>query len=319
MVKEIFFSNEGYVNCKSCFYTSHDVLQKSMTFKFYTGTNKLVGDIDSGIWGVSYLLSMFNVNVEKETFLMPLVAVVDGKEMPLKQLAEHSCYLDESVYPLFSSRKKTVLGMIKRGVEKSGIDMTPQEICDMFLLDSYRIEKPIRYVGNEKFRAMAAVGYAYGKEIFCFPWLSKTMYDYYTNNITWLLDILEKLNTIVILPIGSSDNATHSFAKEFATTDSELNCCVDRIESQFKQDTITLLDMLLKNDFTSIKPSAITTFERLKDVVSYEKLCRRIGDVNVFEWMTAIGYSEKDISRLKEKIEYENAHNDKQKHPPCLR
>ena len=28
------------------------------------------------------------------------------------------------------------------------------------------------------------------------------MFDYYTNNILWLLDILEKLNVIVILPVG---------------------------------------------------------------------------------------------------------------------
>lgn len=49
---------------------------------------------------------------------------------------------------------------------------------------------------------MAAVGYVYGKEIFCFPWLSQNRFDYYHGNITDLLNILEGLKKVVILPVG---------------------------------------------------------------------------------------------------------------------
>lgn len=57
-IKTITFNNSGYLYCKSNFYTSHDTLQEQDKFHFHKGVNKLVCDINSGIWGVSYLLSM---------------------------------------------------------------------------------------------------------------------------------------------------------------------------------------------------------------------------------------------------------------------
>ena len=72
----------------------------------------------------------------------------------------------------------------------------------MFQLDEQRFERPISQVGNEVFRAMAAIGYAHEKEIFCFPWLSKERFDSYRNNLADLLPILEKIGKIAIIPIG---------------------------------------------------------------------------------------------------------------------
>ena len=122
--------------------------------------------------------------------------------MPISDLTKHCCYLDNTLYSLFSSKRKTVLQLITKGLKKSQINMTAEQVCQLFKLDSERIHRPIYQVGNERFRAMAAVGYAYGKQVFCFPWLSKKMFDYFTNNILWLLDIIDELNLIAIVPIG---------------------------------------------------------------------------------------------------------------------
>ena len=206
MIKQISFSGGGYINCKSVFYTSHDVLQHSMKFNFHTGINTLVGEIDTGIWGISYLLSMYNYDVNKKLFeISPkssLCATVDGVETPLENLTDKCCYLDHKYYPLFSKRRKTVRKLIEAGIKKTHPDKTFEEICELFLLTPERLDRAVYQVGNERFRAMAAIGYAHGKEVFCFPWHSRKMFDYYTNNILWLLDILEKLNVIVILPVG---------------------------------------------------------------------------------------------------------------------
>ena len=202
MIKEILFSCEGHINCKSKFYTSHDVLQEYMNFKFTTGINNLFGDIDSGAFGVSYLLSMYNIDVNKKLLSSPLIATVDGKPETLDVLSKKCCYLDDDFFPLFSSKRKTILQLIEKGIKKSKINQTAEKICNLFLLDSERIHRPIKYVGNERFRAMAAVGYSFGYQVFCFPWLSKKMFNYYTNNILWLLDILEKLKVVVIVPRG---------------------------------------------------------------------------------------------------------------------
>ena len=202
MIKEIVVANSGYLNCKSCFYTSHDTLQEQDVFRFTIGINQLIGDIDSGIWGISYLLSMYNIDICKKMLFNPPIAMVNGEEIFLESLTNSCCYLDHTAYPLFSSKRKTVRQLIKKGIKKSGSKLNVEEIIDMFSLDSSRVDRPINCVGNERFRAMAAIGYAYGKQIFCFPWLSKKMFDYYTNNILYLLDVLEKCGMIVILPVG---------------------------------------------------------------------------------------------------------------------
>ena len=200
MIKEIFFTGDEIIYCKSRFYNAQNQIRRCNDYKFVTGVNKFVEEIDSGAWGVDYLFAMYEF--EKKPFLSNYYATVDGKQMHLKDLTKRCCYMDEGIYPLFKSKHKSVYKMITLGIKKSGIKKSPQEICDMFKLTSERINRPIRCVGNERFRAMAAIGYAYGKEVFCFPWLSNRMATYYGKNLSWLLDLLEKLNVISILPVG---------------------------------------------------------------------------------------------------------------------
>ena len=202
MIKEIIVYNSGYINCKSNFYTSHDTLQERDVYQFNSGVNRLFGDIDSGIWGISYLLSMYNIDINSKALFNPHIALVDGKEVHLSELSKRCCYLDHKHYPLFSSKRKSVRKLIESGIKKSGTSLTCDEIANMFLLDNCRIERPIYCVGNERFRAMAAVGFAFGKEVFCFPWLSKKMIDYYGNNINLLLELLESIGVVAIVPSG---------------------------------------------------------------------------------------------------------------------
>lgn len=200
MIKEIDVSIDCGVICKSNFYNSHDVLNDFTKFKFSSGVNMLVGDIDSGIWAVSYILSMYK-HLKKMIYYHKSVAV-DGKETTFEEITEYCCYLDQTQYPLFSSKRKSVRKLIEKGLKISHLEKTADEIIELFCLDSERVERPICCVGNERFRAMAAVGYAFGKQVFCFPWLSKKMFEYYTNNILWTLEMLEKLEMIVIVPVG---------------------------------------------------------------------------------------------------------------------
>lgn len=200
-LRKIEFKNEGYVHCKSRFYSSEDLLNYKENYLFCTGINKLYGEIDSGIWAVSYVLSMYkSCKVKKVILFKPVNVIANDEVFELKDIMKYSCYMDTS-YPLFS-RKKTVKKMIKQGLKKYGMSETPEEIRDLFKIDSERFERPLSGVGNEIFRAMAAIGYCNKKQIYCFPWLSKMRYENYHGNITNLLDILNSLEMIVIVPIG---------------------------------------------------------------------------------------------------------------------
>lgn len=191
--------NDGYVHCKSDFYSAQDFLNNENCC-LSVGINKLVGEIDSGGWAISYLLSMYKQSKKDFVLFEKPEAIVNNVIMPLEQLMTYSCYLDRS-YSLFKSNN-TVKSLVKKGIRANNLNISPDDIGDIFHIDKERFDRPLISVGNEKFRAMSAISYANDKKVFCFPWLSQMRFDSYHGHMTDLLDILERLEKIVILPIG---------------------------------------------------------------------------------------------------------------------
>ena len=196
--------NDGYVHCESCFYSAEDGLSTMHPgYTFSSGINMLTGEIDSGNWSVSYLLSMYKHRPKDFILFGEPTAVVNDEVVSLDQLSEYSCYMDETLYPLFRG-KATVKERIRRGLAHSKRNDTYDDIKNIFDLDSQRVERPPSCVGNERFRAMAAIGLSYQKEIFCFPWLSHERFVGYHANMTGLLRILEQLGEMAIVPVGAA-------------------------------------------------------------------------------------------------------------------
>ena len=209
-IEKISFNADGYVSCKSRFYTSDDILSERIDYSYKKGINTLECDIDHGGWGVSYYLSMFKYRLKDFTLwtegtkpitLKNAEITVNDEVMSLKDFLEYSCYLDEKLYPLFSSRK-TIRQLVSKGISKTGLNCSANDIKDMFYLDDQRFERPVRQVGNERFRSMAAIGYAFGKQVYCFPWHSRYMAEYYQGHLKFLLPKLAELGMIVIFPVG---------------------------------------------------------------------------------------------------------------------
>ena len=199
-ISNISIKNEGYVDCKSCFYSALDGLSNNLCYSFKPGINKLIGEIDSENWAVSYLLSMY-VHRPKDFILFERPEVtVNGKIISLNELSEFACYMDK-LYPLFST-SRSVKKQIIRGLKSSKLNCSYDDIKNLFQIDSERFERPLTGVGNEIFKAMAAIGFSYKKEIFCFPWLSSMRFEGYHLNLTYVLQTLEKLEKTVIVPIG---------------------------------------------------------------------------------------------------------------------
>lgn len=188
------------IYCKSCFYSVSDYLKDDYEYRFTKGVNKLVGEIDSGVWAISYLLSMYKKNSLDFILYEELNIDVDGKKIPLSEFLKISCYLDKS-YPLFSS-KKTVKQLVSRGLKLNKRKETTDDIRNLFEMADFRFERPLCEVGHEIFKGMAAIGYCYGKEVFCFPWLSNMRFEAFHGHMTKTLEVLESLEKIVILPMG---------------------------------------------------------------------------------------------------------------------
>ena len=199
-INEIRIKSEGYVFCKSSFYSVCDILT-NQEFCLNRGINILSGEIDSGVFGISYMLSMYDKIDLKNNFFTTEI-FVNGTSMALSELTKYSCYLDQS-YCMFSS-KKPVNKLVMQALVKSGISYSPNEICNMFQISDFRFERPIDATGNERFKAMAAIAFSNGKQVFCFPWLSKMRYNSFNKHMISLMDTLTSQGKIVVLPIGEN-------------------------------------------------------------------------------------------------------------------
>ena len=198
-IEKISITNNGYIHCKSNFYSSQDILD-DVNFNFGVGTNKLIGEIDSGNWAISYLLSMYKHRPKDFTLFEQPKVTVNNKLISLNELSKFVCYMDR-LDPLFTSNH-SVKKLIMQGLKHSKLNCSYDDIKNLFHIDSERFERPLTGTGNEIFKAMAAIGFSYKKEIFCFPWLSNKRFENYHQNLTTLFQILDSLEKIVILPVG---------------------------------------------------------------------------------------------------------------------
>lgn len=192
-------TNHCRVHCQSRFYDIYANIESKKLFEFSSGINILRDKMDSDVCAVSYLLSMYTHNPGDFILYDQPQIILNGDFITLENLSQHSCYMDRS-HPLFSSNE-TIRTMVSREIERNGNQCSLEQVRDIFCLDHQRFERPLRGVGHEIFRSMAAIGYAGGKELFCFPWLSMEVYIHYRRNISGLLEILEEIGKMAIVPL----------------------------------------------------------------------------------------------------------------------
>ena len=187
---------DGYVKCRSCFFESQDGFQ-SEAYEFRKGRNILNGDIDTGAWAISYLLSMYRYR-KKDFILFEQPKILGESEETMEEIMVKSCYMDPS-FPLFSKRK-SVRKLIEQGIKKNKSEFTPEGLKELFGLDDQRFERPLSQVGNERYQAMAAIGVAHGMEWFCFPWFSQKRVEYFQIRMKHTINTLEQLGKVIIFP-----------------------------------------------------------------------------------------------------------------------
>ena len=98
-INNIIIQNNGYVYCKSCFYTCDDILPTDKAYTFGSGTNKLVGEIDSGNWAVSYLLSMYKHRPQDFVLFGEPTLTINGKMISLNEASSILAIWTKSFIP----------------------------------------------------------------------------------------------------------------------------------------------------------------------------------------------------------------------------
>lgn len=102
------------------------------------------------------------------------------------------------------SKKSTVRNEISYALDINNNSYTFKEIVDYFSLTQSRLDRLIKYTGNEHWRASLAIGYASGKTIFCFPFINKELsLELIRLKIDKFILKLQAEKKIIILPVES--------------------------------------------------------------------------------------------------------------------
>ena len=205
------FIGDGYVHCISV-WGEYSTCFDRARYTFDRGITLLNGDVDSGAWGISYLLSMYDKN-NKSIVLFKPELYMDGIACEFGDIKEKACYMDPS-NPLFN-KELTVREMVEMGLSKNHINMNVEEILEKIPITPCRFERKLSGVGNERFRCMAAIGYANKKTIYCFPWMSKNRFIYYHRNLTDVLNILGNMNNTVLMPTNLGELPDVTVSKRY--------------------------------------------------------------------------------------------------------
>lgn len=200
MINQISVSGDGYICCRSAFYTARVTLSETTSYHMYLGNNWMPGEIDSGNWAVSYLLSMYKHRPKDFIFFEQPTVIVDNQSSSLDEISKSVCYLDY-LDPLFS-KKESVQNLVSYGLDHTGLGYSTEDVRNLFQIDKERFARPLTGLGHEIFKAMGAISFSNNKEVICFPWMSRKLFDSYHTHLTHTIQTLQKEKKMVIVPVG---------------------------------------------------------------------------------------------------------------------
>jgi hypothetical protein len=177
MIKIQLLNFQDGVECKSILFTSKESFFK-VSHSFVGGNiYGLISDFGCGSWGLVTCLGGRCEHPDGEVFL-------NDERIECSELKKYSCFISESLYDGINSTQDylTPRKCIEKALSISGLPYTVEEIKNMFNLSGDGINCPVndgrfnrdlRHVSGEIWNISIAVGFALGKEIFCFPWLNE--------------------------------------------------------------------------------------------------------------------------------------------------
>lgn len=177
-------------------HTYGDTFEDSFWYKKYNFKSGniygLIGEYGEGNWYLSCLLGGL-LKIEDH------VIEINGLIADQKELKETAWYVDYN-----KELNKSVQRHIEEGRKHSKRDTTFKEIKEMFKLSDSCVNRKLKQLSWERWRASLAIGYAYKKKIFHYPYLTSSYYDSMLSPIMDdCFEILKKDDALILLPAGS--------------------------------------------------------------------------------------------------------------------
>ncbi len=169
-------------------------------------TYGIIGECGSGGWALSYTLT----GREKVTNGQ---VIINGRHIDSKDLQKYSFYVGEGISSGgFNIGKNSVLKQLQAGIKISGRkDYSVEDIITLFGLSKDRLNYEVEELSWERWRASIAIGFAYEKSVYCFPWCSTSwVNDLILNSgIHRCFDILKQDGAIILLPTGNQQGVEY--------------------------------------------------------------------------------------------------------------
>lgn len=140
---------------------------------------------------------------------------IDNKEVSIQHLNKNSWYIGNDRTNINKTKllkrkakinKDTIKDQIIKGINDSNFNLGYEEIKKLFKISDERVERNIRYISGERWKASAAIGYANRKKIFCYPWLNTKDMELWYDQIKHTVNVLLKSGCIVIIPTTKKEN-----------------------------------------------------------------------------------------------------------------
>ncbi len=195
-------SLESLCDCSLFNYGTMRDLCNKYSCKLVKGkTYGIIGEFGAGGWALSYTLA------GKENDYDGIIRI-NGQVVNSQILRKISCYVGEDPIPksLFNNKKRLIINRLKDGIKlgKSPIDDI-EEIIQVFGLSHERLNRIIENISNERWRASMAIGYTWGKKIYCFPWLNTGNLIFLKDYILPCITYLKQKGSIIIIPTCKID------------------------------------------------------------------------------------------------------------------
>lgn len=176
--------------------------------QFKTGMNLIVGNLQDCGLKLSYTLCK---GIPNKTYKCDSICY-NNKVVQPKQLKELTYYVaNEDKLILGKCFSLSTMWHLKIAKKKtSSLDINEMRI--KFCLEENYINRSLHALSHNRLLYSSAVGYAYGKKIFCFPWISFSELKSQTVRFSILSKIAEEENLIFIIPVESAEIFENSFS-----------------------------------------------------------------------------------------------------------
>lgn len=182
------------------FFRSYEWVERicAETFKFEKGKSYgILCGIGEGGGGISWLLSGREKINEEEVNVF-------GRKYSQGERVQEGWFITGIG---IAGMNKTLEKELKIALKQSGLKLSVDDIVEKFGLTPRRLRLKMRHFSWEGWRASVAIGYAMGKQIFCFPWLDSEflMEMVLSTAYCFYVDKLKKEGAIVIVPGGNRE------------------------------------------------------------------------------------------------------------------